>query len=184
MTTFIYLMALFLFAPDSSVLSATAANSLITIDEDRDYAEGRTALIARDYQKAIESFSRFAERKPKDFSAHYYLGLSYRGAKQYDQAIAELQRAAEIDSKPLFAQYEMGKTYLEMKNYEAALGQYRRLQQNPELASYLLDLMPQEMIEQHNLSPSPIRSSAPMRARLTRSDSTPRASPTALQPRR
>lgn len=160
MTLFICLTLLFVFTPTGPAFSAAFTNSLATIYEDHDYTEGREALIAHDYQKAIESFNRLVERKPKEFKAQYYLGLSYLGAKQYQEAIAAFQRAAEINSKPPFAQYELGKTYLEMENYEAALAQYRWLQgQDLELASYLLDLLPKEMIEQHNLSPSLLVSS-------------------------
>ena len=127
MTTFICLTLLFIFTPTGSIFSATATNSLATIYEDHDYAEGREALIAHDYQKGIESFNRFVERKPKEFKGQYYLGLSYRGAKQYQEAIAAFQRATEINSRPPFVQYELGKTYLEMENYEEVLVKYRWL---------------------------------------------------------
>jgi TonB family protein len=138
MTTLIFLIALFLFPSKGQLFTPPFSVSLQTVAQDPDYAEGRNALIARDYQKAIESFSRFAAKKPKEWKAHYYLGLSHFGAKQYEQALAAFERAAELDPKSGFAQYEICKLYLEMNNDEAALKQYRWLEShNPELASYL-----------------------------------------------
>lgn len=151
MTMFICLLSLFLFIQPG-------ATTMPSWQQDEDYAEGRNALGTGDYQKAIERFSRFAERKPKEFRGRYYLGLSYRGAKQYDEAIAAFRRAAELQPDPPFAQYEIGKTFLEMKNYDAVMEEYQSLRnKSEELATYLHDLMPQEMIEQFHLPPSTIR---------------------------
>jgi len=138
MTTLIFLIALFLFPSEGRLFTPTHSASLSAVDQDPDYAEGRQALIAHDYQKAVEAFSRFAAKKPKEWKAHYYLGLSHFGAKQYEQALAAFGHAAELDPQSGFAQYEICKIYLEMNNDEAALKQYRWLEgHHPELASYL-----------------------------------------------
>ncbi|MBS1789427.1 MAG: TonB family protein [Acidobacteria bacterium] len=129
---------------------APATNSFAV--QDKDYGDAREAYSKGDYQKAIELYTRLAEKHPKDFSPRFRLGLSYRKAKQYENAIAAFEQASQVQADPPFAQYEIGKTYLEMKNLEAVVRQYHLLEgKNRELALYLLDLFPQEAIEKYQL---------------------------------
>lgn len=152
MTTLVSLITVLLFS--FSVISPEPSAVTYT---DEDYAAGSMAFVDRDYLKAIEHLSRFIGKKPKEFRAHYYLGLSYRGVKRYDEAIATLRRAAELQPNPPVARYELGKTYLEMKEYEAAFKEHQWLKdKNEELSTYLYDLMPKEMTEQYHLPLSPV----------------------------
>lgn len=138
----ICLSLLLVFAPATHFLAV----------QDKDFDDAREAYSKGDYQKAIELYSRLLEKHSKDFSLHFKLGLSYRGAKQYENALATFERASTVQSDPPFAQYEIGKTYLAMKNLDAAVRQYQFLVgRNRELALYLLDLFPQEAIEKYQL---------------------------------
>lgn len=156
MMTIVCLAFLFMMSPNGAALPAPMTAKFSQAQVDRDYAEGRRALSAGDYQTAVASLSRYAERVPYDFNAHYYLGLSFRGAKQYDKAIAAFERGTKLDPKRNVARYEIGVTYLEMKDYDAALKQLHALREkDPQLADLFHDLLPQEMIEQYRLPPSP-----------------------------
>lgn len=147
---------LLMWTPTSAMFPAITQSLSVSTQEDRDFSEGRQALTAGDYQTAIASFSRYTERKPKEFNGHYYLGLSHRGAKQFTQAITAFERAAKADSKRYVAYYEIGATYLTMKDYSAALKQIEWLREkDAAFAEYLYDLVPQEMIEQYHLPPTP-----------------------------
>lgn len=156
MISFIYLTLTFLLLTSQSV-PLTFTDSIIATFEDNDSAEGRKALINRDYSKALERFSRLAARKPNSFDAHYYIGIVRYNTKKYVESLASFQRAAEIDPKASSAQYELGIIYLEMKNFEAADKQFRWLyEHDQELALYLQDAMPPPMLERYSSSPTTV----------------------------
>lgn len=147
----IFISLWFLCAPLARLQTGVQAPST-----DLDYAEGRLALEKGDYQKAIASFQIYAQKKPKEFDAHYYLGLSQRGAKQYSEAIAALQRAGKLKDHPPLAQFELGKTWVEMRDYKAAVKQHKwLLKKDQHLAYELRRLFPAEVIKEYRLPPLP-----------------------------
>lgn len=159
MMTAICLALLLMFAPAGATFQSpkTAEPTAKTAQaEDTDFAEGLKALSASDYKTALNSFVRYAERKPDDFKAHYNLGLSLYGAKQFANAIAAFQRASEIDAESVAAHYQIGKSYLALKEHGQVLVQFLWLREKDETAAEtLLDMLPQSVIDMYQLPPSP-----------------------------
>ena len=50
--------------------------------------EGIKALDAQKYDEAVQIFSKLAAAEPKDYSAHFYLALSYSLLNRDKEAIA------------------------------------------------------------------------------------------------
>lgn len=59
------------------------------------YSRGCTAYTYKNYDKAIEYFTKAIEANPKDGNSYYFLGEVYKIQKQYDKAITNFQLAIE-----------------------------------------------------------------------------------------
>jgi len=64
---------------------------------DPDYAAGRRAIEARNWNAAIKSFSSAALRAPDNADIQNYLGYAHRKAGQLDSAFRHYKRALELN---------------------------------------------------------------------------------------
>ena len=81
--------------------------------------------IAKDYDGAIRSYSKFLEMYPKNEFAYYNRGKIKLAQKNYDAAIQDFQKALEMESRLAIAQNEIAIAYFRQKKYEDALNAIR-----------------------------------------------------------
>jgi tetratricopeptide (TPR) repeat protein len=77
-----------------------------------------------DYDKAIESYQKAIERKPKWAEAYYLLGIVYFIQDDYDKTIESYQKAIERKPKWAEAYYSLGITYKNQGDYAEAIEAY------------------------------------------------------------
>jgi tetratricopeptide (TPR) repeat protein len=79
---------------------------------DPDYAAGRRAIEARNWNAAIKSFSSAALRAPDNADIQNYLGYAHRKAGQLDSAFRHYKRALELNPRHRGAHEYIGEVYL------------------------------------------------------------------------
>jgi Flp pilus assembly protein TadD len=99
------------FAP----VSCLASGSMETpqaVQLDADYAAGKSAIEAKNWNAAIKSLTVAAEHDPKNADIQNYLGYANRKLGQTDLALKYYGRALELDPKHRGAHEYIGETYL------------------------------------------------------------------------
>lgn len=79
---------------------------------DPDYAAGRKAIEARNWNAAIKSFSAAALRAPDNADLQNYLGFSYRRLGQLEPALKHYRRALALNPRHRGAHEYIGEAYL------------------------------------------------------------------------
>lgn len=87
---------------------------------DPDYAAGRKAIEAQDWNTAIKHFSAAALRAPDNADIQNYLGFANRRAGKLDAALKHYQAALKIDPRHRGANEYIGEAYLMMNNLAKA----------------------------------------------------------------
>jgi Flp pilus assembly protein TadD len=79
---------------------------------DADYAAGRKALIAKQWDEAVTRLRKAEVRHPDHADLQNDLGFSYRNLKQFDAAFRHYKRAIEIEPRHKGAHEYIGEAYL------------------------------------------------------------------------
>lgn len=79
---------------------------------DPDYAAGRKAIEAKNWNAAIKSFSSAALRAPENADIQNFLGFAYRKAGKLDPAFKHYKRALELNPRHRGAHEYIGEAYL------------------------------------------------------------------------
>jgi tetratricopeptide (TPR) repeat protein len=79
---------------------------------DPDYAAGRKALEAKNWNAAIKSFSSAALRSPDNADIQNYLGYAYRKAGKLDLAFKHYKQAIGLNPRHKGAHEYIGEAYL------------------------------------------------------------------------
>jgi len=79
---------------------------------DPDYAAGRKAIKAKDWNAAIKFFSSAALHAPDNADIQNYLGFAYRMAGRLDPAFRHYRRALELNPRHRGAHEYVGEAYL------------------------------------------------------------------------
>ncbi|HEX4883756.1 MAG TPA: tetratricopeptide repeat protein [Casimicrobiaceae bacterium] len=102
-----------------ALLGTLAAPARAVLDEptpaqasDADYAAGRAALEAKQWDEAVRRLERAAVRHPDDADLHNALGYAYRNRKQLDLAFTHYKRALALDPRHRGAHEYIGEAYL------------------------------------------------------------------------
>jgi tetratricopeptide (TPR) repeat protein len=85
-------------------------------ESDRDFARGRQAVQARDWDAAIKAFHVAEQRNGRNAEIQNMLGYAYRNAGKLDVAFKHYQRALQIDPLHRWAHEYIGEAYLMAKN--------------------------------------------------------------------
>ena len=87
---------------------------------DLDYAKGRDAVKAKDWNEAVARLKLAEKRNPEHADLQNFLGYSYRNLKQFDLAFTHYKRALEIDPRHRGAHEYIGEAYLMVGDLKGA----------------------------------------------------------------
>ena len=87
---------------------------------DPDYLEGKKALAAQEWKKAIELFSKVVQATPNNSDAHNLLGYAYRKTGSFDASFAQYNEALRLDPTNKYAHEYIGEAYLLTNNLPKA----------------------------------------------------------------
>jgi len=113
----------------AAAIAACAALPCLAVDgesdlqaaaADPDYAAGRKAIEARDWNAAIQYFSSAALRAPDNADLQNYLGYAHRKAGKLEPAFKHYQRALELNPRHRGAHEYAGEAYLMVNNLAKA----------------------------------------------------------------
>ena len=79
-----------------------------------------------EYEKAKQLFERITIISPKDYRAHYNLGIAYFNLGQMENAKKSFKKALEIKPDYKYCHYNLGLLYEDMEQYEEALNLYEK----------------------------------------------------------
>jgi Flp pilus assembly protein TadD len=79
---------------------------------DPDFAAGRAAIEAKQWQTAIRALSSAALRDTRNADIQNYLGYAYRHTGQMDLAFKHYERALQLDPRHRGAHEYLGEAYL------------------------------------------------------------------------
>ena len=81
-------------------------------ERDPDYAAGKKAIAAKDWNEAIARLLQAERRDPDNPDLENWLGYAHRNLKRYDLAFKYYKRAIELDPRHRGAHEYLGETYL------------------------------------------------------------------------
>jgi len=87
---------------------------------DPDYAAGRRAIEAKDWQNAIRLLSSAALRDTRNAEIQNYLGYAYRNTGELSAAFKHYSRALQINPRHRGAHEYLGEAYLMVNNVAKA----------------------------------------------------------------
>jgi len=87
---------------------------------DPDYAAGKAAIAAKDWNAAIRSLSSAALRDTRNADIENYLGYAYRQSGQLQPAFPHYQRALQLNPRHRGAHEYIGEAYLLANNLPKA----------------------------------------------------------------
>jgi Flp pilus assembly protein TadD len=87
---------------------------------DPNYAEGKKALQAQDWKKAIDYLSKAVQAAPNDANAHNLLGYAYRKTGNFDASFMQYKEALKLDPASKHAHEYIGEAYLLTGNLATA----------------------------------------------------------------
>ena len=87
---------------------------------DPDYASGRRAIEAKDWQNAIRLLSSAALRDTRNAEIQNYLGYAYRNTGELSAAFKHYARALQINPRHRGAHEYLGEAYLMVNNIPKA----------------------------------------------------------------
>src|ERR1700680_5126483 len=99
---------------------------LVFLAQSADFqADGVKALDAKQYDVAVESFTKAVAADPKDYAARFQLGLAYSLLGKDSEAIPHYRTALELKPGLYEAELNLGICLLRVKDAEGALPHLR-----------------------------------------------------------
>src|SRR4026208_1001976 len=95
---FAALLAVFLvaFVP---LAAANLGDDDVAASDDPNFQEGRKALEAQDWKKAVDLFSKAVQSDPKNADAHNFLGYAYRKVGKVEASFNHYNEALKLNPK-------------------------------------------------------------------------------------
>jgi Flp pilus assembly protein TadD len=87
---------------------------------DPNYIEGKKALEAQEWKKAIDFLSKAVQAAPNDSNAHNLLGYAYRKTGNFDASFMQYKEALKLDPASKHAHEYIGEAYLLTGNLATA----------------------------------------------------------------
>jgi tetratricopeptide (TPR) repeat protein len=82
---------------------------------DPDFAAGKKALVAEDWNEAIAALKLAAVRDPRNADIQNYIGYAYRRLHQFGPAMLHYQQALVLDRRHRSAHEHLGELYLTLR---------------------------------------------------------------------
>lgn len=109
------MFSLFAVAPAFANMGADDSDST-----DANFVEGRKAVEAQDWNKAVELLSKAVQTDPNNADAHNFLGYAYRKKGAYAASFEHYEQALKLDPKHKHAHEYIGEAYLLTDNLPKA----------------------------------------------------------------
>ena len=111
---------------------ASKVNSLSATDW---YNKGTAYRNSKDYDTAIESYSKAIELNPYYAEAYMGHGLAYLFKREYDRAIENFSKAIALKADYAYAYHDRGNAYSAKRQYDRAIEDYNKaISLNPDKA--------------------------------------------------
>jgi tetratricopeptide (TPR) repeat protein len=94
---------------------------------DPNFTEGKKAIDAKDWAKAIPLFEQVVAKDAQNADAFNWLGYAYRNQGNYDQSFAHYTKALAIQPSHRGAHEYVGEAYLKVNNLQKAEEHLKRL---------------------------------------------------------
>ena len=107
---------------------ASGDESSRAASSDKDYAAGKRAYEAEDWQGVIDSMQKVVDRRPWHDNALSYMGYAHRKLGNYEQALSHYNRALERNPRNRGALEYLGEAYLDLGQPEKAKEMLDRLE--------------------------------------------------------
>jgi len=117
---FVLLAALTLSGQPAVAAGGGGSDSALAVPEDPDYAAGKRAVEAKNWQGALDAFNKVVAKDPRNADAHNYLGYTYRKSGQLDLAFKQYEEALRLDPRHRGAHEYVGEAYLMTGNLAKA----------------------------------------------------------------
>ena len=117
---FVLLAALTLSGQPALAAGGGGGESAPAVPEDPDYAAGKRAVEAKNWQAALDAFNKVVAKDPRNADAHTYLGYTYRKSGQLDSAFKEYDEALRLEPRHRGAHEYVGEAYLMSNNLAKA----------------------------------------------------------------
>lgn len=118
------IVVIFLFCP-VSVFAETKEISAEDMAKEW-FEKGLKYSVDKDYEKAIEAFTKAIALKPDYAYAYTNRGLVYYSKGQYDRAIEDYNKAIVLDPNDAEAYNNRGVTYAVKNDMERAISDYKK----------------------------------------------------------
>ncbi len=109
------------------VLATFASPTLANMGEDdsagskeSNYQEGKKAVEAQDWDKAVDLLSKAVQSDPKNADAHNFLGYAYRKKGVFAASFEHYEEALKLNPKHKHAHEYIGEAYLLTNNLPKA----------------------------------------------------------------
>jgi Flp pilus assembly protein TadD len=107
--------------------SDSTPSSVMAAPEDPNYAAGKQAVEAKNWQAALDAFNKVVAKDPGNANAHNYLGYTYRKMGQFDPAFKHYEEALRLNPKHRGAHEYLGEAYLMVNKLAKAEEQLKEL---------------------------------------------------------
>ncbi|WP_341914758.1 tetratricopeptide repeat protein [Ferrovibrio terrae] len=94
---------------------------------DPNFTEGKKAIDAKDWAKAIPLFEQVVAKDAQNADAFNWLGYAFRNQGNYDQSFAHYTKALAIQPSHRGAHEYIGEAYLKVNNLQKAEEHLKRL---------------------------------------------------------
>ncbi len=105
-------------SPALAIMSGEESNRVRSGDSD--YADGKEAFEAEDWQAVIAALDKVVARRPWHDNAHNMLGFSWRKLGDYERAFVHYDKALSLNPRHRGALEYLGEAYLELGRVDEA----------------------------------------------------------------
>ena len=95
-------------------------------DAERAYNQGLQLFNSKNFQQAVDSFSKALTMKPEMEKAWYNRGLAYAGLNKQNEAIADFTKYLFLNDEADYAYFGRAEAYFHMRDTAKALEDYSK----------------------------------------------------------
>lgn len=121
------MIAALLIAPAALAAGGGSSDPAPRAPADPNFTEGKKAIDAKDWARAIPLFQQVVAKDDRNADAHNWLGYAWRNQGNYEQSFASYGKALAIDPRHRGAHEYIGEAYLKVNNLEKAEEHLKRL---------------------------------------------------------